>query len=134
MEVWGDIMSGLMVALTGGVGWLVKYMITDRKERRVRQETHDKFEKDTQISLELINHHIDDQLKENVHIRTKLDFINDSLATNNLDTKRLELLNYLQHTPTNKALIHQLYDAYKAAGGNSYMDEVYQQWVKEGHI
>jgi hypothetical protein len=42
--------------------------------------------------------------------------------------KRLELLEAIHHTPDAAQVIHQVYKEYKAVGGNSYVDEVYETW------
>jgi hypothetical protein len=46
-----------------------------------------------------------------------------------ISSLRLELLNQIQHTPQNKQHIMYLYDEYKSAGGNSYMDDYFNQWA-----
>jgi hypothetical protein len=43
--------------------------------------------------------------------------------------QRLELLNAFEHHPLERALISKLYDAYKAQGGNSYIDKMYDIWA-----
>ena len=45
--------------------------------------------------------------------------------------KRLELLNLMQHSPSEKITIMNLFAEYKKLGGNCYIDEQYQKWLKE---
>jgi hypothetical protein len=47
-----------------------------------------------------------------------------------LALKRLELLNMMQHSPHEKAIITQLFSEYKQLGGNSYVDGIYADWLK----
>ena len=43
--------------------------------------------------------------------------------------KRLEFLYAIHFCTNNEVLIKQLYDEYKALGGNSYIDQMYQDWL-----
>ncbi|GBR72800.1 hypothetical protein NO1_0268 [Candidatus Termititenax aidoneus] len=42
--------------------------------------------------------------------------------------KRLEIMNLIQHTPENSALICRLYDKYKKMDGNTYIDSLFGKW------
>lgn len=46
-------------------------------------------------------------------------------------TKRLELLNLLNHDRDNIDTILQVYDEYVAMGGNSYMKALVNKWKRE---
>lgn len=44
---------------------------------------------------------------------------------------RLELIAAISRN--DRAVVHQLYDEYKAFGGNSYMNEMYKEYCKKGN-
>jgi hypothetical protein len=52
----------------------------------------------------------------------------ESLDKISLQIKRLEMLNMIQHAPTKRTAIERIYDEYKSLGGNSYVDDVYDEW------
>lgn len=45
-----------------------------------------------------------------------------------MSIKRLELLNAFRHDSSNTKLINRLYDEYSELGGNSYIDELMEEW------
>jgi len=53
------------------------------------------------------------------------------LKDNSLSIKRLEILNLIQHSPTNTRLICLEYDKYINMGGNSYVVQIFADWKKE---
>ena len=48
-----------------------------------------------------------------------------------MDTLRLQLLQMIQHDPTNRVAITGLYDQYVSAGGNSYLNAEFNKWSKK---
>ena len=48
-----------------------------------------------------------------------------------LDTLRLQLLQMMQHDPTNRVAITGLFDQYSADGGNSYVIAEFEKWAKK---
>ena len=47
------------------------------------------------------------------------------------DTLRLQLLQMMQHDPTNRVAITGLFDQYSADGGNSYVIAEFEKWAKK---
>lgn len=43
---------------------------------------------------------------------------------------RLEIVNTIKHFPNEQSKIMALYDEYKAKGGNSYIDEIFNEWTR----
>lgn len=48
-----------------------------------------------------------------------------------LDTLRLQLLQMMQHDPTNRVAITGLFDQYSADRGNSYVIAEFEKWAKK---
>lgn len=48
-----------------------------------------------------------------------------------MDTLRLQLLQMMQHDPTNRVAITMLHDQYVKQGGNSYVNVEYEKWAKK---
>ena len=48
-----------------------------------------------------------------------------------MDTLRLQLLQMMQHDPTNRIAITTIYDQYIKQGGNSYIVREYEKWEKK---
>lgn len=44
---------------------------------------------------------------------------------------RLEIMHTVKNYPSEHEKIMALYDEYKSKGGNSYIDEIYNTWIKE---
>lgn len=55
---------------------------------------------------------------------------NEYLQRMELRLLRLEIMHTVQNYPTEQEKIMSLYDEYKARGGNSYIDEIYNEWAK----
>jgi hypothetical protein len=54
--------------------------------------------------------------------------INGRLDSVEASEKRLELMQLMQASPGEKLLISRLYDDYKKAGLNSYIDSLFKEW------
>jgi hypothetical protein len=71
-----------------------------------------------------------------LELKTQMDSHIASDAENHknikLQIKRLELLNLIHHSPDKKKQIERVYVEYKDLGGNSYIDDVYDEWEKQG--
>lgn len=48
-----------------------------------------------------------------------------------MDNLRLQLLQMMQHDPTNRVAITMLHDLYMKNGGNSYINVEYEKWAKK---
>lgn len=59
----------------------------------------------------------------------KLDTVLSNQAGHDKRLLRLEILEAMRRG--DRATVHQLYDDYKAQGGNSYMNELYKEFCKE---
>ena len=57
--------------------------------------------------------------------------INDQRADLSLKLRRLEVLNMIQHNPDEEQIICQLYDKYRAEGGNSYAVSQFEKWQEQ---
>jgi hypothetical protein len=51
-------------------------------------------------------------------------------TTNTITLRKLQLLNLMEHDPTQERYINALYAEYKASNGNSYVDSIYEKWAK----
>ena len=83
-------------------------------------------------TLNLVNEnskHINDLLKINKQISDKLDKFVDSQAEINRTSKRLEIMRLIDHDPNQVLLVSSLYDEYKKGGGNSYIDNLYNNYI-----
>ena len=56
--------------------------------------------------------------------------LNKKLDKQSLLIKRLELLHLFSDDPSQTLLINNIYDEYKKEGGNSYIDQKYQDWLE----
>jgi hypothetical protein len=58
----------------------------------------------------------------------KVDLILNTLAEHKRRLLRLEIIAAIDRN--DRAVVHQLYDEYKALGGNSYIQELYKNYCK----
>lgn len=77
----------------------------------------------TTIGVPLTTHFL--QKKSTKKVTGSHDKMHDRLE---LSIKRLELLNAFRHDSENARLINRLYEEYKEIGGNSYIDDMYEDW------
>lgn len=62
-------------------------------------------------------------------IEDKLDSVLSNQAEHDKRLLRLEILDAMRRD--DRAVVHQLYDEYKAMGGNSYLLELYKDYCKK---
>ena len=62
-------------------------------------------------------------------IEDKLDSVLSNQAEHDKRLLRLEILDAMRRD--DRAVVHQLYDEYKAIGGNSYLLELYKDYCKK---
>lgn len=62
-------------------------------------------------------------------IEDKLDSVLSNQAAHDKRLLRLEICDAMRRD--DRATVHQLYDEYKAMGGNSYMQELYKDYCKK---
>lgn len=62
-------------------------------------------------------------------IEDKLDTVLSNQAEHDKRLLRLEILDAMRRD--DRAVVHQLYDEYKAMGGNSYLLELYKDYCKK---
>ncbi|MBQ3785017.1 MAG: hypothetical protein II843_01320 [Alphaproteobacteria bacterium] len=62
-------------------------------------------------------------------IEDKLDSVLSNQAEHDKRLLRLEICDAMRRD--DRATVHQLYDEYKAMGGNSYMQELYKDYCKK---
>lgn len=63
-------------------------------------------------------------------LESKIDIIIQDNKDLKLEMLRLKFLQLVQHSPEEKTAICETYDAYKKNGGNSFVDSMFEKWLK----
>ena len=71
------------------------------------------------------------QLNYRKRLEEKMDAVLDNQANMKLDMLRLKYLQMVQHNPKEKAIILSLFDEYKRLGGNSWIADIHEEWLKK---
>ena len=79
----------------------------------------------------VIGEMISDLFKWFFHNRRTLDVIVETQKSMQLDILRLKFLQLVQHTPNERAIISSVFDEYKKLGGDSWVDDMYETWLKK---
>lgn len=61
----------------------------------------------------------------------KLDTALENQTRMQLDILRLKYLQLVQHSPNEKAIIMSVFDEYKKMGGDSWIDDIHENWLKK---
>jgi len=75
-----------------------------------------------------------DKILKNDYVREGFSFnkeVSDTLKSVQLSILRVEILQNIHNTPDKVNVIITLYEEYKKAGGNHYIDEVYAEWFEK---
>lgn len=64
-------------------------------------------------------------------LESKLDSILSNQERMQLDILRLKYLQMVQHNPQEKAIILSIFDEYKKMGGDSWIDDIHENWLKK---
>ncbi|MBR4419678.1 MAG: hypothetical protein IKT32_02245 [Clostridia bacterium] len=74
---------------------------------------------------------ISDLFKWLTHTRRTLDTILENQKNMQLDILRMKFLQLVQHNPNERAIISSVFDEYKKLGGDSWVDDMYETWLKK---
>lgn len=74
---------------------------------------------------------INKQITYRNRLENKLDIILNNQDRIQLDVLRLKYLHMVQHNPNEKAIILLIFDEYKKMGGDSWIDDIHEEWLKK---
>jgi hypothetical protein len=110
-------LTPFFLLLMSGIGWMIKRMFDDAKERRAKQEARDEM---------------DNRLIETVgRIGDRLGSLEETMKDVRTQTLKLEFLQLIKHHPDEATSISKKYDKLKKLGQNSYLDTEFAKWRKE---
>ncbi|GHV18936.1 hypothetical protein FACS18949_15250 [Clostridia bacterium] len=119
----------VIVAIITALALIVKTVL-DKLDFGKHKKSHSDMEK----QLEAVQASQDALSNSNKNIQHGLGLIEDRLGTLDLSTKRLEIMNLMQHSPLDRRAICKAYDEYKESGGNSYITAMFAYYLKHGDI
>lgn len=70
------------------------------------------------------------RIRYKARLESKIDIIIQDNKDLKLEMLRLKFLQLVQHSPEEKTAICETYDAYKKNGGNSFVDSMFEKWLK----
>lgn len=79
----------------------------------------------------LVGELIGDLFRWFTHNRRTLDTIVENQKAMQLDILRMKFLQLVQHNPNERAIISSVFDEYKKLGGDSWVDDMYETWLKK---
>jgi hypothetical protein len=127
--------SIIIIGIAIGVIKKVKKMLATNLASSVEINRLDK-ESDIYKTIEYIRkdtaeriNHISEQI-EKYHIsgQKEKDQLSEQIERNHKDLLRLQITQALDHRPKDKETIYSLYQEYKEANGNSYIDKLFKNW------
>lgn len=63
-------------------------------------------------------------------VEDKIDMLIKSNAELKLETLRIKYLHFYHHQPWEANIISSIFDEYKKLGGNSWIDDLHEEWKK----